>query len=143
MTIEEIDRQISALKQQRNELEKKKREIFLESAQANVGRCFIVNDATYVKVLDVPQVEWTMTGSDFNQYQYPAIYITQDEVPFEFKTFFSGAWGEEYDSFNHYKEITQEEFNAKFDEVIKEFSNKVKNNEQTNFNTSYRASRLR
>lgn len=131
MTIDEIDRYISVLKQQRNELEKKEHEIFLESAQANVGRCFIVNDATYVKVLNVPQVEWTMTGSHFNQYQYPAIYITQDEVPFEFKTFFSGAWGEGYDSFNHYKEITQEEFNAKFDEVIKEFSNKIKgeNNE--------------
>lgn len=126
MTIEEIDQQISALKQQRNELEKKERELFLESAQANVGRCFILNDAAYVKVLDVLQVEWTKTGSYFNQYQYPAIYITQDEVPFEFKTFFSGAWGVGYDSFNHYKEITQEEFNAKFDEVIKEFSIKIK-----------------
>lgn len=131
MIIEELDQQISALKQQRDELEKEEHALFLESAQKNVGRCFIVNDVTYVKVLNVPQVEWTMIGSYFNQYQYPAIYITQDEVPFEFKTFFSGAWGEGHDSFNHYEEITQEEFNAKFDEVIKAFSNKIKgeNNE--------------
>ena len=131
MTIEELDIQIAELQHQRRELEKEKPQAFLKSAQKNVGRCFIINDVTYVKVLNVPQVEWTMIGSYSNQYQYPAIYITQDEVPFEFKTFFSGAWGEGHNSFNHYKEITQEEFNAKFDEVIKAFSNKIKgeNNE--------------
>lgn len=131
MTIEELDIQIAELQHQRRELEKEEREAFLKSAQKNVGRCFIVNDVTYVKVLNVPQVKWDMTSSTFNQYQYPAIYLTQDEVPIEFNTFFSGAWGEGHVSFNHYTEITQEEFNAKFDEVIKEFSKKIKgeNNE--------------
>ena len=126
MTIEELDIQIAELQHQRRELEKEEREAFLKSAQDNVGRCFIINDTTYVKVIDVPQVKQTMTSTGFNRYQYPAIYITTEEIPFEIDALFSGAWGEGYVYPNRFKEITQEEFNTRFDEAIKEFSNRIK-----------------
>ena len=127
MTIEELDIQIAELQHQRRELEKEEREAFLKSAQDNVGRCFIINDTTYVKVIDVPQVKQTMTSTEFNRYQYLAIYITTEEIPFEIDALFSGAWGEGYVyPKTRFKEITQEEFNTRFDEAIKEFSNRIK-----------------
>lgn len=127
MTIEELDIQIAELQHQRRELEKEEREAFLKSAQDNVGRCFIINDTTYVKVIDVPQVKQTMTSTEFNRYQYPAIYITTEEIPFEIDALFSGAWDEGYVyPKTRFKEITQEEFNTRFDEAIKEFSNRIK-----------------
>lgn len=131
MTIKEIDEQIAELKHKRRVLTRQERNEFLEHARTNVGRCFKVNNVL-VKVIDVPKVKQTMTGTSFNQYQYPSIWLTDNEgMPFYIDTLFSAAWGVGHDTFNKYEEITQEEFNAKFDELIKEFSHRIKgeNNE--------------
>lgn len=136
MTIKEIDRQIQELKNQRYELEKQEREEFKKEAIKNVGRCFIA-EGQYVKVIGIPQEEYDRIGEcHFNQYQYPALFIgvntktfktkLEDIVPFYEDTLFSGAWGVGNNIFNkEYKEITQEEFNAKFDIVLREFKRKI------------------
>lgn len=125
MTIKEIDAQITELRRKRLALELQERNEFLKNAQTNVGRCFRVGNE-YVKVLGVPKVEQCITGESFNQYQYPAIYLTKDEVPFAIDTLFSAAWDVGYDMQHDYKEITQEEFNIEFDKALKEFSDRIK-----------------
>lgn len=127
MTIKEIDNKILELKAERRKLENEERENFLELAKSNVGRCFKVNN-TFVKVLDVPQVEQTMTGVNFNQYQYPAIWLDDEEdIPFFIDTLFSGAWGiGHHPTRTEYKEISKEEFNAEFDRRVAEFVKMVK-----------------
>lgn len=125
MTIKEIDAQITELRRKRRDLELQERNEFLTNAQTNMGRCFRAGNE-YVKVIGVPKVEQCITGEIFNQYQYPAIYLTQDEVPFVIDTLFSAAWGVGHDMPHNYKEITQEEFNIEFDKTLKEFSDRIK-----------------
>ena len=126
MTIKEIDNKILELKAERRKLENEERENFLESAKSNVGRCFKVNN-TFVKVLDVPEVKQTKTCVDFNQYQYPAIWLDEKGIPFFIDTLFSGAWGIGHNpTRTEYKEISKEEFNAEFDRRIAKFVKMVK-----------------
>lgn len=129
-TIKEIDKQIQELKEERRKLQGKEDEKFLEEARKNIGRCFLVNDRIYVKVIDVPKKEYTLTHVEFNQYQYPAIYINdsdrKDVEPFYYDTLFSGAWGVGIEHLNTYKEISKEEFDSEFDRKMKEFTDYVK-----------------
>ena len=126
MTIKEIDTQIAELRRKRRDLELQERNEFLANAQTNVGGCFRVGNE-HMKVIGVPKIEQHMTGESFNKYQYPAIYLTKDEVPFMIDTLFSAAWGVGRDMQHSYQEITQEEFNIEFDKTLKEFSDKIKN----------------
>ena len=119
MTIKEIDDKISELTQLRKELETQRRKEFQKNAQNNVGRCFKINSRDYAKVIDVPQEEWTKTHYTFNEFQYPAVFLTNETIPFEEDTLFSGAWGVGHNTpWETYEEITQEEF-------AEEFENKV------------------
>lgn len=136
MTLEEIKAKYSelnhqdcALRSKMRELEEQKREIFKEQAKENIGRCFIIDNKTYVKVINIPQEAWYKSGINFNEYQYPALYIKPGHnVPFEEDDLFSGAWGVGSDPFKtEYKEITQEEFNQKFEEVLEDFKNRAEN----------------
>ena len=116
MTLKEIDNEISKLKQLRNELEKQERKEFQKNAQKNVGRCFKINGHTYSKIIDVPQEQYMRTHVEFNEYQYPALTLTNDVIPFEEDTLFSGAWGVgNNDPWTTYEEITQEEFAEEFE----------------------------
>ena len=126
MTIKEIDKQITELRNLRYEAEKKEIAEFKEKAKANVGRCFLINGSRYAKVIDIPQEEPTMTGFNFNQYQYPALFLGSRKRPFKFDTLFSAAWGEGHDCLNtDYKEISSEEFQTKFDEILDDFRNRM------------------
>ena len=121
MTLKEIDNEISKLKQLRKELEKQERKEFQKNAQKNVGRCFKINGhgCTYAKVIDVPQEEWTRTHYTFNEYQYPAVFLTDEIIPFVEDTLFSGAWGVGTNTpWETYEEITQEEFEEEFEKRI-------------------------
>lgn len=125
MTLKEIDAEISKLKQLRKELEKQERQEFQNNAQKNVGRCFKINGNTYAKVIDVPQEQWTRTHSIFNEYQYPALFLTNDTIPFEEDTLFSGAWGVgNNDPWTTYEEITQEEFAKEFETRVQKLREK-------------------
>ena len=125
MTLKEIDDKILELKQRRHELEKLERKEFQKNAQKNVGRCFKINGCKYAKVIDVPQEQWTRTHYIFNEYQYPALFLTNDTIPFEEDTLFSGAWGVgNNDPWTIYEEITQEEFAKEFETRVQKLREK-------------------
>lgn len=127
MTIKEINKQIHELERQRRELEKKEIEEFKLEAVNNVGRCFIIN-GKYAKVIDIPQEEWDMSGNwHYNKYQYPALYLSDELVPFYEDTLFSGAWGVGNNILNDYTEITPEEFEVEFEKKLNKFRNKILN----------------
>lgn len=127
MTIKEINKQIHELECQRRELEKKEIEEFKLEAVNNVGRCFIIN-GKYAKVIDIPQEEWDMSGNcHYNKYQYPALYLSDELVPFYEDTLFSGAWGVGNNILNDYTEITPEEFEIEFEKKLNKFRNKILN----------------
>lgn len=127
-TIKDIDQQIMELKARRRELYLKEITEFKEHAVANVGRCFII-DGRYVKVLDVPQEEHTRAGIDFNKYQYPALFLTDDIrelVPFCEDTIFSGYWGEGHDPLHSIvQEISNEDFEKEYHRVLQQFQEKI------------------
>lgn len=126
MTIKEINEKIAELNREKQKIEEENRKTFLESAQANVGRCFKVG-GLFVKVLDVPQEKRTMNGPFFNQYQYPALWLKHENgLPFCTGTLFSAAWGVGNDCINDYEEISNEEFNVEFDRRIDEFVKMIK-----------------
>ena len=128
MTINDIDTKISELRQQRRALCEKHILEVQEAAKVNIGRCFIVN-GEMCKVLAVPQKVQTMTEVTFNEYQYPAVFISKDSedfVPFYTDTVFSGGWGDGY-SREKYTEISPEEFDKAFVEKIIAFQHSVFN----------------
>jgi len=126
MTVKEIDKQITELRNLRYEEEKKEISEFKENAKVNVGRCFLINGSRYAKVIDIPQEEPTITGFNFNQYQYPALYLRSAKHPFEFDTLFSAAWGDGHEMLGtEYKEISKEEFNTKFNEITEAFKKRI------------------
>lgn len=136
MTIKEIDQEIYRLREMKTRLEYQEREEFRERARQHIGRCFRVN-GQYAKVLDVPHERLLRGGGvDFNQYQFPALWIGLDVdsvalghlpiVPFYEDTLFSAAWGEGQDSLGtRYEEITPEEFAAEFARALDKFKNQI------------------
>ena len=118
MTIKEIDAEMNRLRNLRYELEKTEIAEFKKNAQQHVGRCFKA-DGCYVMVLGVPEEQSTMTGFDFNQYQFPALYIRTTKgfqrhhiskefiEPMFVENLFSGAWGDGHNILvKKYEEIT-------------------------------------
>ena len=129
MTVKDIDNQITLLRQQKNELLREEVKEFQKEAQKNVGRCFIINNRTYVKVIGVPKIEETKSGPRINMYQYPAIMIESGVVPFDYDTLFSGAWGagNNLDG-TKYQEISPEEFEIEFNRRLEEFRERILEN---------------
>ena len=138
--LREIDEQIQELRNKRYRLEKQDIMDFKEQAQANVGRCFLINGHTYVKVVGVPQEINTMTGFSFDRYHYPALYLrykTNDIqrlrmnkvkpiFPFHEDTLSSNAWESGVDILGtRYEEITPEEFNTEFEKKMQEFRERI------------------
>lgn len=77
--------EIYTLQEKVKELERIEREEFQERAKAYVGKCYRYTDKdVYFKIINVPQVKYTLTGSNFNEYQFPAFYVDKetDETPF-------------------------------------------------------------
>ena len=119
--LHEIDEEMAKLRVRRRELEAEERKEFLKGATENIGRCFYLGNNKYAVVTGVPKSEQTMEGIAFNQYQYPAIYLTEDDVPFYEDTIFSGYWGVGYlPPFARGKryEITPEEFLHVFEKKV-------------------------
>lgn len=119
--LHEINEEITKLRARRRELEAEERKEFLKEATKNIGRCFYLGNNEYAVVTGVPKPEQTMEGIVFNQYQYPAIYLTEDDVPFYEDTIFSGYWGvgnlPPFERRKHY-EITPEEFLHVFEKKL-------------------------
>lgn len=117
--IRELDKQCHLLTQERNKLEKQKIDEFQRQAVEHIGKCFKVNGKEYAIIIDVPQNEYDRTGrSLFNQYQFPAIYLNDDVVPFADGTVFSGAWGSGHVMVGEYSEVSMDEFKIEFEKRV-------------------------
>ena len=122
--ISDIDKQTCLLSQRRRALEEQKIEEFQKQAVEHVGRCFKVNGDEYAIVIDVPKNEYDRTGrSMFNEYQFPAIYLNDDLVPFRDGTLFSGAWKVGKVMVGEYVEISLDEFKEEFEKRIDKLRN--------------------
>lgn len=115
MTLEEIDKKISKLQNERRVLYLEHIKTFKQEAQKNVGRCFKYKDGNMAKVIGIPQEELRKKEIHINEYQYPAIYISlecTDEFPVRYDMIHSSAWGVGcMNLFSECEEISQEEFN--------------------------------
>jgi hypothetical protein len=109
----EIKQAIIQLKQMEKALTVEEQNCFLENAAVDVGRCFQWTEKRFVKILDVPQVQYRMYGEALFRIHFPALWVNHDEyVPFKFDTV---RWNDSTHrpQWNqHAMEITQEEFNA-------------------------------
>lgn len=117
-----LHKEINSLKLEARRLEDLERDIFLKKAAKHIGRCFCANNGVYYCVVGVPEVEHTLCGQVFNQYQYPVICIdTKDEyekIKVSYDTIFSGVLGDTKMPLHEkrvYHEITMDEFLSAFD----------------------------
>lgn len=143
MTLKEIDDEIFKLQTMRRELEKEEREKHKEAARKFVGKCYKYKDSI-LKVIDVPRTLLTMVGEDYNEYQFPAVFLQYpksprneyirddlddfapcycDNIYIDIKRGMPGcpALGE----CGQYQEISQEKFNAEFDKCIEYFKERI------------------
>jgi hypothetical protein len=145
--LKEINKKLDAVNKKRMdssnelyELNEKRIALLQEKSRENIGRCFIQliggKVIAYFKIIDIDSVKYNMSGPrSFNEYQYQAIcfmYPYEGEfTPFNKVQFFSAAWGKGYDTLGDlkgitYKEITNEEFMEKFNEVNAAWIEKLK-----------------
>ena len=80
--IKEIDKAIEELRRKRRELEEIEKAEYLETAKANVGRCFYNSKKKeYCKIIDVPQDEWTYDCKCiFTEEYYPVVIVYDEEI---------------------------------------------------------------
>lgn len=114
------------------ELVEQERNEFWERAKVYVGKCYrYAGTDCFFKIVNVPQIEWTMTGSIFNEYQFPALFIDEEEdIPFYNDTvYLSLDIGIPEETPSHFskkvEEIGIEEFNSKLDAVYEKWIKNV------------------
>lgn len=130
--IREIDHQMSTLNQERIQLREAEIAELQKKLRVTVGLCFRLPDGDCVKIIDVPQKQYTMMRTEFNEYRLPVLKVLAkgntgrrlqgyDLIPLEEDTLFSRA----ADSPNPvaclvtvYKRITPEEFNTELERVF-------------------------
>lgn len=88
--INDIDQQISLLASVRKNKEREWIRIFQEEAKEYIGKCYYDESRGFIKIISVPPAIITMSGTRFNEYQFPAIILTEDLVPFEYDTYYVG-----------------------------------------------------
>lgn len=141
MTLDEVRDEIVRLENIERELEEKEREAHRNVARRFVGKCFESSGGVVIKIIGIPRTILRMRGSEYNEYQFPAVFLKcpdqPDEVcfgdgeldkilPFYCDTIYFNidcgipgcAIG---DTGSSWKEITVEEFNIKLEKYIVRF----------------------
>ena len=103
----QLDKQISQLTRERNAIEDQWIAAFQEDAKAYVGKCY-KDGHKYAKIISPPLRLLTMTAIRFNEYQFPAIFLTTDLIPIKYRTFYIGP------HMKSWREIPAEEFDRVF-----------------------------
>ena len=99
--IREIDRQMSTLNQERMQLRETEIDELQKKLRVTVGLCFRLPNGDCVKIIDVPQKQYTMMRTEFNEYQLPVLKVLAkgntgkrlqgyDLMPLEEDTLFPG-----------------------------------------------------
>ena len=144
MTLKEVQNEISRLRGSAKQLEEEEIEKHKEAARKFVGRCYRRDDGVVCKIVSVPIEVWDMHGTNYNQYQFPAIILQYPDgicdrkykssnidefVPCYCDTVYlnidKGAPGLPGEFNYSYQEISQEEFAAEFDKCMESFKEQL------------------
>ena len=120
ITAEQIESEICLLRQRLAAIKRQEIKEHKERSAVHVGRCFRTSDGRYVIVANVPQECETMTGVDYNPYQFPAIWLIDALIPFDLDMVFSEIleMGESALLLTRFVEIAPEEFLTAFEERV-------------------------
>lgn len=137
MTQREIQNEISRLQIMLREEEEKEREEHRKQARKFVGKCYRSPgaDVQVLKIIGIPITKLYMSGQNYNEYQFPALFLEYpnqlkeksiddqlDEFsPLQFDTIYFNIKNNAPGYDGNYVEITNEEFNAEFDKCINHF----------------------
>ena len=144
MTLKEVQNEIDRLNRIKRELEEQDRESHRQAAHQFVGKCYKSNKGKIAKVISIPRTIQHMTGTEYNQYRFPAVFLnypsalrdeciyddTDEFVPLYCDTMYLDItaetpgrnacfWEDQWD------EITPEEFDAEFDKCIASFKEQI------------------
>lgn len=144
MTLKEAKDEMYRLKNIVRELEEKEREAHREDARKFVGKCYKDGSGKALKIIGIPRTYQRMMGTDYNPYQFPAVFLQYPDTPRE------QCIRDELDEFapcycdtvyinvekgvpgcglqvksDIYQEITKEEFDAEFDKCMVSFKEKI------------------
>lgn len=144
MTASEIRVEICRLQALERQMEEEERNKHREAARKFVGKCYKSNKGKIAKVISIPRTIQHMTGTEYNQYRFPAVFLNypstlRDECIYddidEFAPLYCDTmylditaetpgrnacfWEDQWD------EITPEEFDAEFDKCIASFKEQI------------------
>ncbi len=137
MTLKEVYKELDRLNAIKHNLEKEQRDVHKEAARKFVGRCYRKDNGAVFKIVSIPIEEWSMHGTIYNEYQFPALFLqypndleecsyghadVDEFVPCYCDTVYldieAGIPEAKPFGTSGCKEISQEEFNAEFDKCI-------------------------
>ena len=141
MTASEVRAEIRRLQNIEKQLEEEERERHRQQSRKFVGKCYKSENGTVLKIVDIPRTFLTMTHTDYNKYQFPAIFLnypeslpknryisddSDDFTPVYYDTIYMDIErGIPEDGLvicrEDYKEISQEEFDAEYDKCMANF----------------------
>jgi hypothetical protein len=141
VTLKEIQKEIDRLNILKRQLEEQVREAHRQQARKFVGKCYKSENGKLIKIIDIPRTFLAMTHSQYNEYQFPAIFLnypdnlprnkyinddSDDFSPVYYDTIYMDikrGIPEEGLVICHedYTEITKEEFDAEYDKCMAHF----------------------
>lgn len=124
LTSEQIEREIGRLQLWLHVVKQKEIAEHKQKSAVHIGRCFKSDRGQYVMIVDVPQEKEIVTGIDYSPYQYPALWLNNELIPFELKPVFSGIFQGKIGK-SAFEEITSEEFIKSFDKCLQSLRDMV------------------
>lgn len=112
----EIEQQIHQLRQQLQAIRREEIAEHMRRSKVHVGRCFRSDREEYVLVTDVPRPVERMEGIGYNEYQFSALWLSDELIPFKLDKVHSSIWTEKSPIlFRTYQEISPQEFLGAFE----------------------------
>lgn len=145
MTLKEARDEMYRLQSLVRKLEEEERNKHREAARRFVGKCYKSSKGEILKIIGIPRTYVYMTGDNYNEYQFPAVFLQypdmlrermiRDELD-EFapcycdNIYLNVNVGVPTQTINwnsvEYEEIAPEEFDAEFDKCMASFKEKIK-----------------
>lgn len=145
MTLKEARDEMYRLQSLVRKLEEKDRDKHREAARKFVGKCYKSPAGEILKIIGIPRTYLYMHGDEYNEYQFPAVFLQYPKMPKE------RCIRDELDEFAPcycdtvylnievgaparrvgrdlvwYEELTPEEFDVEFDKCMAHFKEQIK-----------------
>lgn len=133
--LHDLNEQISILRNQYYKIRESEITELQDELRKHVGRCFKQPSGdTWCIIYDIPQPEYCMTHTDFNENQMPAMFLhklpeIRGGLPFiDYDTFFTGDFPEDPRNIlnkHHWQEVSLPEFWEVYEKFVKDLGAKV------------------